>query len=126
MPTRRLRTVFAATLLSAVAAVHAGAPQQKTQAGWFRTMLGDFEVTALADGTVKLPIDQLLTNTTEAALRQAVARSFLTIPTETSVNAYLVNTGEKLVLVDTGAAGLFGPTLGNRRIAHARGSTVMW
>ena len=32
---------------------------------------------------------------------------------ETSVNAYLINTGAKLVLIDTGAAGLFGPTLGN-------------
>ena len=28
------------------------------------------------------------------------------------MNAYLVNTGSKLVLIDTGAAGLFGPTLG--------------
>ena len=32
---------------------------------------------------------------------------------ETSVNGYLINTGSKLVLIDTGAAGLFGPTLGD-------------
>jgi glyoxylase-like metal-dependent hydrolase (beta-lactamase superfamily II) len=32
---------------------------------------------------------------------------------ETSVNGYLINTGDKLVLIDAGAAGLFGPTLGN-------------
>ena len=31
----------------------------------------------------------------------------------TSVNAYLVNTGSHLVLVDTGAGKLFGPSLGN-------------
>jgi glyoxylase-like metal-dependent hydrolase (beta-lactamase superfamily II) len=31
---------------------------------------------------------------------------------ETSVNAYLINTGAKLILVDTGAGALFGPTLG--------------
>jgi len=31
----------------------------------------------------------------------------------TSVNGYLINTGSKLVLVDTGAGLLFGPTLGN-------------
>ena len=113
MTVHRLRTFCAAALLAAAAAVHAGAPQQKTQAGWYRTMVGDIEVTALADGTVKLPVDQLLTNTTEAAVKQTMARNFLAVPTETSVNAYLVNTGSKLVLVDTGAAGLFGPTLGN-------------
>lgn len=31
---------------------------------------------------------------------------------QTAVNAYLVNTGSQLVLVDTGAATLFGPSLG--------------
>jgi glyoxylase-like metal-dependent hydrolase (beta-lactamase superfamily II) len=31
---------------------------------------------------------------------------------QTAVNAYLINTGEKLVLVDAGAAKGFGPTLG--------------
>lgn len=28
------------------------------------------------------------------------------------MNGYLVNTGSKLVLIDAGAGGLFGPTLG--------------
>ena len=31
---------------------------------------------------------------------------------QTGVNAFLINTGSRLVLVDTGAAKLFGPTLG--------------
>lgn len=31
---------------------------------------------------------------------------------QTAVNAYLINTGGKLVLIDAGAAKLFGPTLG--------------
>lgn len=95
-------------------AAHAAAPQQKTQApGWYRTMVGDIEVTALSDGTVKLPMDKLLTNTTPARTTQALKRNFQQAPVETSVNAFLINTGPKLVLVDTGAAGLFGPTLGN-------------
>ncbi len=96
------------------AAVYAGAPQVKTQApGYYRMMLGDFEITALSDGTVGLPVSKLLTNTTPARVQKALARAFVKEPLETSVNGYLVNTGSKLVLIDTGAAGLFGPTLGN-------------
>lgn len=95
-------------------AAHAAAPMVKTSApGFYRMMLGDFEVTALSDGTVNLPMDKLLTNTTPAKVNKALAGSFLSAPVETSVNAYLVNTGSKLILIDTGAAKLFGPTLGN-------------
>jgi len=92
----------------------AAAPQGKGQApGWYRMMLGDFEITALSDGTAALPVDKLLTHTTAAKVQAALARVYLKTPLETSVNGYLINTGSKLVLIDTGAAGLFGPTLGN-------------
>ncbi|MDO9435801.1 MAG: MBL fold metallo-hydrolase [Hydrogenophaga sp.] len=85
----------------------------KTSApGYYRMMLGDFEITALSDGTVDLPVDKLLTNTQPGKVTTALNQSFLKAPLETSVNAYLINTGDKLVLVDTGASGLFGPTLG--------------
>ena len=54
------------------AAVYAGAPQVKTQApGYYRMMLGDFEVTALSDGTAGLPVSKLLTNTTPARVQKA-------------------------------------------------------
>ena len=107
--------LFAATLagMLAVAVAHAAAPMAKTQApGYYRMMLGDFEVTALSDGTLGLPVTKLLTNTTPEKVKKALARADLTDPLETSVNAYLINTGDKLVLVDTGAGVLFGPTLG--------------
>jgi len=94
-------------------AAHAAAPLAKTQApGYYRMMLGDFEVTALSDGTVNLPVDKLLKNP-PAKTTKALARSYQKTPVETSFNSYLINTGDKLVLVDTGTAGLFGPTLGN-------------
>jgi len=96
-----------------VAGAHAGAPLQKTQApGFYRMMLGDFEVTALSDGTVALPVDKLLTNTSPQKVGAALAKVQLKSPLETSVNGYLINTGSKLVLIDTGAGALFGPTLG--------------
>ncbi|HSV45240.1 MAG TPA: MBL fold metallo-hydrolase [Ramlibacter sp.] len=104
--------LFAATFASAPA--RAEAPMVKTQApGYYRTMLGDFEVTALSDGTVKLPMLKLLTNAKPQQLAAAFKRGWLGETVETSVNSYLINTGSKLVLIDTGAAGLFGPTLGN-------------
>jgi len=111
---RRSRCVAAAALLTLCAATYAGAPQAKGQApGWFRLMVGTIEVTALNDGTVGLPVDKLLTNTRPGQVVRALQRAYLKIPVETSVNGYLVNTGAKLVLIDAGAAGLFGPTLGN-------------
>ena len=92
----------------------AAAPMVKKSApGYYRIMLGDFEVTALSDGTVPLPMDKLLTNTSPAKIAAAFKKYYVTSPVETSVNIYLINTGTKLVMVDTGAAGLFGPTLGN-------------
>jgi len=106
--------VLSALLAGAAFSTFAAGPMVKTQApGYYRVMLGDFEVTALSDGTVKLPVKDLLTNTTPAKVGAALKRSFLPDAVETSVNAYLVNTGSKLVLIDTGAASLFGPTLGS-------------
>ena len=91
----------------------AAAPMQKhSPPGVYRMMLGDFEVTALSDGTVALPFADLLQRMDKPKIEQLMARSFLKDPVETSVNAFLINTGQRLVLIDTGAGNLFGPTLG--------------
>jgi glyoxylase-like metal-dependent hydrolase (beta-lactamase superfamily II) len=116
-----LRAACAAfALFTATATAHAEAPLAKGQApGWYRMTLGSFEITALSDGTVKLPMDKLLSNADRA--NELLARAYLKAPVETSVNGYLVNTGTKLVLIDTGAAGLFGPTLG-KLVANLKAS----
>lgn len=112
---QRLR-LCAATFVGGVligAAAFAAAPQQRTQApGYYRMMLGDIEVTALNDGTMPLKAGELMKNTTPAKVEAALARSYLKDPVEESVNGFLINTGSKLVLIDTGAGGIFGPTLG--------------
>ena len=116
IPTKLARAVALAMTMS-VLTVSAGsamaaAPMAKFSApGFYRMTLGNFEVTALSDGTVDLPVEKLLKDDPKK-VTDALAKSFLATPLETSVNAYLVNTGSKLVLIDTGAAGLFGPTLG--------------
>ncbi len=100
-------------LVLSSAAAQASAPFARGQApGWYRMKLGDFEVTALLDGTLDLPVDQLLAGTTPDKIKKALAAAYLKSPVEGSVNAYLINTGSKLVLIDAGAAGGFGPTLG--------------
>ncbi|MDM4768421.1 MBL fold metallo-hydrolase [Pelomonas sp. SE-A7] len=106
------RSLIALAIVLSTAA-QAAAPQLKTQApGVFRMMLGDFEITALSDGTLDLPVDKLLKEKHPGQVAKALKQHHLGLPTETSVNAYLINTGAKLVMVDSGASGLFGPTLG--------------
>jgi glyoxylase-like metal-dependent hydrolase (beta-lactamase superfamily II) len=100
-------------LLAPVSTATAAAPQLKTSApGYYRMMLGDFEVTALSDGTVDLKMADLLTNIPTARIHSALAKHHLKDPVEVSVNAYLINTGRKLVLIDAGAGTFFGPTVG--------------
>lgn len=112
MPHTLARLALSAALLSMAAGVHAEAPQQKTQVpGYYRMALGEFEVTALYDGQIKLDT-KILRNATPQEMQQLLARMFRENPTATAVNAFLVNTGSRLVLVDTGAAQLFGPTVG--------------
>ena len=110
------------SLLAPVSIALAAAPQLRTSApGYYRMMLGDFEITALSDGTVDLKMGELLTNTTAAKIQSALAKAYLKDPVEASVNAYLINTGPKLVLIDAGAGNLFGPTLG-RLLANLKAS----
>lgn len=92
---------------------HAAAPLVRTSSpAYYRFMLGKFEVTALSDGTTPMPVEQLLTNTTPAKVKETLAANHIDPPYEMNFNAYLINTGDKLVLVDTGAGALFGANLG--------------
>lgn len=107
-----LATLTSVAAFSVTAPALAAAPMVKTSApGYYRVMLGDFEVTALSDGTVQLPMNKLL-NISAADFTKALSKYHTPDPIDTSVNGYLINTGSKLVLVDTGAGSFFGPTLG--------------
>ncbi len=104
--------VFTTGLASSDGA-HAAAPLSKAPpADFYRMMLGDYEVTALLDGTLAVPVSKFLTNTTPDEVEKALARQFLKDPVVLSDNAYLVNTGAKLVLIDAGGGQTYGNALG--------------
>ena len=109
-----LQSLLAAVFFAWTGWASAAAAQAMNQVpGYYRLMVGTFEVTALYDGAIELDT-KLLKNATEKELRSLLARMFVKGPAvQTAVNAYLINTGSKLVLVDAGAAKLFGPSLGH-------------
>ncbi|HEY0682978.1 MAG TPA: MBL fold metallo-hydrolase [Steroidobacter sp.] len=85
---------------------HAAAPLVKTQApGFYRMMFGDFEVTALNDGVVAYPTAQVLPSATPEVIQATLSATGLKDPVGMSYNAFLINTGSKLVLIDTGTGG---------------------
>lgn len=94
----------------------AGAPMVKTQVpGYWRMMVGPFEVTALYDGFVDLDA-KLLTNATDRDVRELFDRMFVGYPKmQVPVIAYLINTGSKLVLVDAGYGKSPNPAAGKAR-----------
>lgn len=105
-------TALGLVMLSMSGSVNAASPMVKTQApGYYRMMIGSYELSVISDGTVDMPADKLLSETPNLTV-SALHKAYQDVPVETSVNAYLLNTGSKLILFDTGAGTLFGPTLG--------------
>lgn len=81
------------------------------QAGFQHFKIGDVEVTALSDGTLPIYPQKLLTNVKPEEIASRLNDAFQTTVVEASVNAYLINIGERLVMVDAGTGELYGPTL---------------
>lgn len=126
---RKVLMLITASLLTWVAAAPralAEAPQMGTQApGFYRMRLGHIEITALSDGTHTFPIPQVMVRArpdgTREPLGQArpgeaealLAQEHLALPYEGSINAFLINTGSRLVLIDSGAGELYGACCGH-------------
>lgn len=122
LSTRRefIQQVTAASALGTAAALlpaaaRAAAPFARAQGpGVYRYNLGAFELTALYDGIWYSPIDNgFVRNAGSRAVNRALTEAFLkpnVLPI--SITALLVNTGGKLVLIDTGSAGQITDTAG--------------
>jgi glyoxylase-like metal-dependent hydrolase (beta-lactamase superfamily II) len=114
------------TIVPAGAAV----PRASEQApGFYRHRVGDIEVTPLLDGNLAFP-DAALPNLFQrydAAIGTRLKAEAFDAPggVPLAVNAFLVNTGSRLVLVDAGAAAALGPALGQiPRNLRAAGVTL--
>lgn len=74
--------------------------------------MGDYEVTALFDGYNDLS-PKLLKGMKPEEIRALLARHAIETPgVQTAFNAFLINTGKNLILVDTGAGQCIGETAG--------------
>ena len=85
--------------------------------GYYRFRLGEFRVTVLSDGTAKRDLPKIMSNPDQ--VRREFAASHQTLPVELSINCFLIDTGSRRILVDTGAGELFGAGAG-RIVANLR------
>lgn len=120
MPTFTRRSLLATSAAAAfgagtsLAAAEAPSAADRQAPGIYRYKIGAFELTALYDGIWYRPItDTFIRNAPFAEVEQALDTAFmphdkLTTPFTTLI----VNTGKKLVLIDTGTGGQISPTAG--------------
>jgi glyoxylase-like metal-dependent hydrolase (beta-lactamase superfamily II) len=105
----------AGPLAYSMGTAHAAAPLAGSQApSLFRFKIGAFEVTALHEGTASRPLDASFVRNAELKdVQAALSENFLPVDTlNISFTTLVVNTGSKLVLIDTGFADNGGPTNG--------------
>src|SRR5271168_2405689 len=92
----------ATAALAAPALAHAPQAGQHPQPSFYRFKLGTIEITVVSDGTLAFPAETLWGDRAEDA-RGLLASTFHTPrPVGLQINTVLVNTGDKLVLIDAG------------------------
>ncbi len=89
-------------------------PEASQQApGFYRYKVGDIEVTAIHDGFARRPLENFVRNAELAAVKQALQERFL--PQDALPIPYtslVLNTGGRIVLIDTGNGDSGPPTSG--------------
>ena len=102
-----------AALAPALPAAAKEPPAGMQAPGIYRLKVGAYEVTVLNDGSAALPTKYFSGDADGAVklLQNAFAPSTEVAPT--TFNAWLINTGDKLILVDTGYSNAIGPKAGH-------------
>ena len=119
MPIITRRSLIAGSAMTALAAgagaAAAAAPPAGTETpGIYRYRIGTFELTALYDGIWYRPItDKFIRNASFTEVESALADAFM--PADklaTPFTTLIVNTGKRLILIDTGTGGQIAPSAG--------------
>jgi hypothetical protein len=87
---------------------------QKQVAGYYHHQIGNTQITALLDGTNYLN-PSMFKGLSDAEKTEILKKYHADQAKgiQTSVNAFLINTGNQLLMVDSGAASCFGAHLGS-------------
>ncbi|MFB7146189.1 MBL fold metallo-hydrolase [Agrobacterium deltaense] len=96
-------------------AVPAASSVPRQAPGYYKWTLGNFAVTSLSDGTADMPVEQMLHGPKPGEVAASFKTAFARLPMEMSVNAFLIDTGQQLILVDTGGGTFYGSSLGRVR-----------
>lgn len=84
------------------------------ETGYYTFKLGTYEITVISDGTVPQDLHVLLKGAPQQTVDGLLNQVHLHNPVEASINVFLINTGKKLILVDTGAGDFFGKGFGGK------------
>lgn len=107
---------LAAPALGGIALVSPAAAQTPTQGqapGFYRYKVGDIVVTAINDGFFTRPVEGFIRNAETPAVQAALAEAFLpTAGVPIPFNTLVVETGGRLVLLDSGNGNTGAPTSG--------------
>jgi glyoxylase-like metal-dependent hydrolase (beta-lactamase superfamily II) len=92
----------AALAPTAPALAHAPHAGKHAQPGFYRFKLGTIEITVVSDGTLAFPAETLWGDRAEDARGLLTSTFQPSSPVGLQINTILVNTGDKLVLIDAG------------------------
>ncbi|WP_223650559.1 MBL fold metallo-hydrolase [Hymenobacter psoromatis] len=87
-----------------------------------RFTLNDWQVLALSDGTTTADLDQVLLDHTVQQVAPLLEEAGLGNPVTISINAYLLDDGQRCLLLDTGAGDLMGAPAGHLLASLAQAS----
>jgi len=92
----------AALAPTAPALAHAPQAGKRAQPSFYRFKLGTIEITVVSDGTLAFPAETLWGDRAEDARGLLTSTFQPSSPVGLQINTILVNTGDKLVLIDAG------------------------